>query len=1365
MRKSFIKCLSTLIFLSLILGLYITTAFAADVSSWSSLIFSSIDSRGFNNEGVSDREIEPLNESVHNPSTSIQHYKDTIYLKIKTGSITQIQVTLDGTALTGSNMQRSDVQSYSSTFGIYYWTSTFTFTNLGDIADPDAETSALRILTRNPSNTSQTSTNTLYINWHDFRPDAPASATFIYNDPANPGKAVLTGVDDTMEYRLQSNYNGWTGITGSSVVFDLPAADTAYYVHYANPESKSKPLTMRTIPAAPSVALNILTEQLTGLDTTMEIKIDDGDYFPVTNSVVAAGASPFIDAVEAGNTATMHIRVRASELYPQGPEQTLTLYPRTSAPSGLSYNPITATVSGVTTAMQYRVQNGTWANVTGTTQNVEALLSATSDVTLEVRKKAVSGVSSASPTVTLTLNQLPAAPNLSLDLRREFVTGFDSGKSYQYNTTGSLTSWSAAALTNGEFSLNGIINKNNAVSLYFREASTSTTPASASVSLTVPKLQDAPTTARFVFNDPNHPNQAVVAGLTTSMEFRRSVDTTWTLYTGADIVVDIPLSNMFCYVRKIAQGGLPNSAVQNLTLPYREAAPSVTLNTSTETVGTVSTSMETSTNGVTYTGITSGSTYSVSNIIDSIQNGTATLYVRTKATATAPATLSKTFVLYPRAAAPSGLSYNPVTCIVSGVSNTMQYRVQGATTWTAISSTTLNVESLLSKTSNVNLEIRYGPISNVSSSSTSSIVVLNQLPAAPTFNKDLEREVITGFSSDKSYQYNTTGSATSWSAVTLNNGEFNISSLISTSANVYIYIREARTADLPATAAAQILIPMRPAAPSSPQLVYTNINYPNKAVLTGLSSYMEYKKSTDSTWSNYMGEDILFDIPSSNATYYVRYKAQGSTTPASQNLTLTLKARGAAPTVTLDIMAETVGTVSTNMEISTDGVVFTRITSGSTYSVSSIIDAISTASNPLYIRYAANSSSPYSNSQTILLYRRFSPPATITYNPVTCTISGISSSMQYRRPGNSNWTSVSSSSMNVEDQLISYGNVTYEFRYMPVAGVYSASTIVNVILNQLPAAPNLTLDFPHEVISGFSSARTYEYRTTTTGSWTPLTLVNNEFNLASLLSPTVTYTYNIRATRTADLPATAIKQIVIGPRPAAPTNGIFEYNNASYPDQAVLINLTSDLEYKKSTDATWTSYEGQTVVFDIPASNAAYYIRKKGIGSTTPPSQNRTIYNYARSAAPSVTMNITNETIGTLTTSMEISIDGTNYTRITEATSAYSISGFIDTISSGTITLNVRNSATTNAPSSSIKTFTLYPRVSTPEGITYDPNTRIVSGVSDAMQYRVQGTSSWTAISSITLNAESLVGNTIEIRNKPVDGVSSASQVVMVEII
>lgn len=106
---------------------------------------------------------------------------------------------------------------------------------------------------------------------------------------------------------------------------------------------------------------------------------------------------------------------------------------------------------------------------------------------------------------------------------------------------------------------------------------------------------------------------------------------------------------------------------------------------------------------------------------------------------------------------------------------------------------------------------------------------------------------IVGLDDNQAYQYfiGTNPSTTAnWISLSTVNGEFDISNIV-TGSNKVINIRKSATSDAPITNYTTLNLPARKAAPTMPCFVYNNINYYDKAVLTNVSSDMEYKLSSD----------------------------------------------------------------------------------------------------------------------------------------------------------------------------------------------------------------------------------------------------------------------------------------------------------------------------------------------------------------------------------------------------------------------------------------------------------------------------------------------------------------------------------------
>ncbi|MDR2664736.1 MAG: hypothetical protein LBC21_00465 [Oscillospiraceae bacterium] len=308
---------------------------------------------------------------------------------------------------------------------------------------------------------------------------------------------------------------------------------------------------------------------------------------------------------------------------------------------------------------------------------------------------------------------------------------------------------------------------------------------------------------------------------------------------------------------------------------------------------------------------------------------------------------------------------------------------------------------------------------------------------------DLVSETVSGCTNGINYQYGTDGK--SWTSAIAAHGSSDISSAISTSKAITLYVRKAATSTAPATASATFSISKRGAAPTAPALVYNAVNYPDQAVLSSVDSSMEYKKSTDTQWTACSNGLIALDIPATSVTYYVRYSGVANTSPASANKSITLSARGSAPSPSLNITTEVVSSVSTAMEMSVNGSAYATFTS-TTYDCAALIDSIASGGTTvLSIRKQATATAPASNVKEIILYARVAQPVGLSYDSSNKKITGVNSSMQYRATGASSWSTIASSATTITvTSLISAGHTQVEVRYKPVSGVSSASSAVVV---------------------------------------------------------------------------------------------------------------------------------------------------------------------------------------------------------------------------------------------------------------------------------------------------------------------------------
>ncbi len=421
------------------------------------------------------------------------------------------------------------------------------------------------------------------------------------------------------------------------------------------------------IPIVPTCTYNSSTETLTGLSNAMEMSINGGAYAPAGSSY---NFTSMIDNLTSG-TISVNVRVAATYSAPAGTIKVFTIYPRLSTTPSVAYDPVTMSLTGTTTAMEYKLKTATaWTAAKATTTDVRSLISSTTDEIVEIRYKATAN-NSASQSVEFTILQLLSGPSGAIDYANELITGLENGVAYQYCTVASPTStsaWTNANVTNGNFSITSFISTTAKV-IHLRKAETSTAPASGYTTFNLPARTSAPTTPIFIYNDSNNYEKAVLNGITGDMEYRLSTVTGWTSISGTSIAFDVPAANATYYVRNKAINDKFCSSAKTLTLTKAGTAPTSTYNLTTEIISGVTTAMEISINGSSYSPITA-TTFSLSGTINQA-SGATTVNIRKTAVASAPASLPKVFTVYPRSSAPSSVTFNQASTSLNGTTTAM----------------------------------------------------------------------------------------------------------------------------------------------------------------------------------------------------------------------------------------------------------------------------------------------------------------------------------------------------------------------------------------------------------------------------------------------------------------------------------------------------------------------------------------------------------------------------------------------------------------------------------------------------------------------------------------------------------------------
>ncbi len=231
-------------------------------------------------------------------------------------------------------------------------------------------------------------------------------------------------------------------------------------------------------------------------------------------------------------------------------------------------------------------------------------------------------------------------------------------------------------------------------------------------------------------------------------------------------------------------------------------------------------------------------------------------------------------------------------------------------------------------------------------------------------------------------------------------------------------------------------------APTTPEILYNVRNDNDYAVVTGLSTSMEYcgeftdgaGKTYLSSWNSVTGEALLVPINDEPYNFLVRYKASGNNNP-SLSCRIPVKARAAAPNneyIAYYEIDEILAIYPCEKQIEValgDGTSYIPV-SAAYYDVASFIDKIpADGFNRIYVRYAATSDEPASKSGIIQIYgRNPNTPDDVYYE--NGVLYNLTPEMVFRFNGG-DWYSTNYSSVNITSFMSSTDTTLLEIKYMP----------------------------------------------------------------------------------------------------------------------------------------------------------------------------------------------------------------------------------------------------------------------------------------------------------------------------------------------
>ena len=263
-------------------------------------------------------------------------------------------------------------------------------------------------------------------------------------------------------------------------------------------------------------------------------------------------------------------------------------------------------------------------------------------------------------------------------------------------------------------------------------------------------------------------------------------------------------------------------------------------------------------------------------------------------------------------------------------------------------------------------------------------------------------------------------------------GEFALGSFI-TSSKKTLYFRERASEKRPFSAYAKIDIPARRTLPSTIKFVYNDTNTPEtQAILIHVSPTMEYQKKGDTKWTSFKGNSQIVDIQDTSITYYVRKKATESEFASSQK-SYSLRTYDSLASCKMDMNEEEISSLTNTMEYRINGGKFRNTGDAKEISVSEFADSLSENETCVFeVRYMRREDYPAGKMKTFIIHPRpMLSSSSLSYDPATFIISGVSKDMQYREKGKSTWKSVGGTTVNLKTLVNGRPDVQIEVRYKP----------------------------------------------------------------------------------------------------------------------------------------------------------------------------------------------------------------------------------------------------------------------------------------------------------------------------------------------
>ncbi|KAI7264042.1 hypothetical protein KC345_g8960 [Hortaea werneckii] len=717
------------------------------------------------------------------------------------------------------------------------------------------------------------------------------------------------------------------------------------------------------------------------------------------------------------------------------------------------------------TAGDITITGGTGSAVKGTlsgsgTHWSIALTSVTAQGNVSVAVNSPSGYTISGSPMTATVSLFIPAPEVTpaavIDYTAEQLTGLTPNGSYTIN--------GAAVSANGAGKLD--INSSwlgTSLSIV-KKGDGSTTADSTAQTLNIPARPAAPAGVAATDETSIDADDGTLTNVTTAMEYKQGMAGAWTNVPGTSV---IELAPDTYYIRSKATLTAFASEVQSVAVatfvPTLEVTPAAVIDYTAEQLTGFTPLGSYTVNGAAVTAAADGKLDIVSSWL-----GMSLSIVKKGNASTTVDSAAQTLSIPSRPAAPAGVTATDETApgakdgALTNVTSAMEYKKGSAGAWTDVTGT--SVTGLTPDVYDVRTKATLSAFRSEAQSVTvpSYVAVPEATPAAVI---DYAAEQLTGLTPGGSYAVNGITVTAETDGTLAINGNW-----LGTTLSIVKHGDGSLTSD---SAAQTLILPSRPAAPTGVTATDETAFHANDGTLTGVTTAMEYKKGTASTWTDVPGTSVTGLAP---GTYDVRTQAT-LTAFASEVQSVIVPSYMAVPEATpaavIDYTAEQLTGLTPGGVYTISGTDIVTLSVTATLDGKLAIDGSWLGKSLRIVKRGDDAATSDSAAQTLVIPARPAAPAGVTVTDVTYagadngTIQNVTLQMEYKKGSAGIWTDVADTTITnlVPD--------TYYVREKATATAF-ASIPAQVTVHDsdavIPSAPEVMADDLNNTIVGLDTS-------------------------------------------------------------------------------------------------------------------------------------------------------------------------------------------------------------------------------------------------------------------------------------------------------